>query len=107
MGNGIYANTDEIYRQGDKTINYAAEFATQINNLKSNKDGLLGIWRGEAATEFGNSVDEQVKNLNEFQSILEEMGNKIVEGSNRLHQTEEENTDDSKKLMEQDYNFRN
>lgn len=106
MGNGIYANTDEIYRQGDRTVNYAGEFATRITELKGKKDDLLGMWRGQAATEFGNSVEEQVRNLNEFQSILEEMGTKIVDGSNRLHQTEEENTDDSKKLMDQDYNFR-
>ena len=51
----------------------------------------MTIWNGLSANEFNKSYEEQAKNLQQFQQLLNELGEAIGRSANILNKTEEEN----------------
>ncbi len=103
--NGIKVSPETMKMHGEKAGRMTEEFKSKINNLNSYKNGLMQIWKGPSATEFDSAADIQVRKLNEFQSVLEEMSIKIKEGAATFERTEEENVQESRRLQDTDYNF--
>ncbi len=100
MASGIYVSPEVMDEQGRKTVDYANQLYDQIGQLQRNKEGLLDIWKGSSATSFGQSVDAQVKNLNDFEALINTLGETISSGANTLNDTEEQNTQEGKNLFE-------
>ncbi len=101
MANGLYVSPEVMDEQGRKTVEYANQLHDQIEQLQRNKEGLLDIWRGDSANNFGTSVDAQVNNLNEFEALINTLGETISSGANTLNETEEQNAQEGKNLFEQ------
>ena len=101
MASGIYVSPEVMDEQGRKTVEYANQLHDQIEQLQRNKEGLLDIWKGLSATNFGASVDSQVSNLNEFEALINLLGEKISSGANTLNDTEEQNAQEGRNLFEQ------
>lgn len=91
MNNGIYVDSTGMREKGVSTEDRTVELQAQIKDLTSNQDNLMKIWKGPAAETFNEAVNEQLVNLNEFETLLHEMAVKIIEGANTFNQTEEEN----------------
>ena len=88
--NGLYANTEEMDAEGKQTVINADYFQKEIVSLKKNVDDLLAIWSGPSATEFQNSYTYQEENLQEFQKLLNELGENVSEAAGILETTEED-----------------
>lgn len=101
MANGLFASPEVMDEQGRKTVDYANQLHDQIEQLLRNKEGLLDIWKGSSATNFGTSVDNQVRNLNQFEALINELGETISSGATTLNDTEEENAQEGKNLFEE------
>ncbi len=97
--NGIHVDPAAMELRGKNTLNLAEELKNQIDSLNNNKENLMGIWNGDAATSFDTVVQTQVKNLDNFKLLIEEMGNKIITGATTFHENEQENADEAKKLF--------
>lgn len=90
--NGLGANTSSINQDGRRVVNASEELGSEIANLTSNVDNLMGIWRGESANSFKSSFEEQKVNLEKFRELLSELGTGITVAGDTLQETEEENT---------------
>lgn len=99
MSNGLHADTAGMNNNGKETVANAEYFANELASLRNNIDSLMTIWRGLSATEFNKSYQEQAQNLQAFQDLLNELGEKISRGANILNQTEEENASAGARLF--------
>lgn len=88
---GLHADTSAMNMNGKDTVANAEYFSNELASLRNNIEGLMSIWRGIAATEFNNSYEEQAKNLQAFQQLLNDLGESISVGAGILNDTEEEN----------------
>ena len=96
---GLHVDSWSMNTQGMNTISNSESFASEINNLSSNVNSLMSIWRGLAATQFKEATDEQIVNLNSFKDLLLMLGEKITEGARRFNDTEEENASMASRLF--------
>ena len=78
----------------------------KVNNLKTQKNGLMQIWRGQSAKTFEEAVDTQTRELENFESVLYAMAESIKKGAELFAAAEEENTLEGKKLKDTNYNYR-
>lgn len=92
MANGLYADPSVIDQKGRSTMNLAVDLKSEIDSLTANKDNLMSIWKGQAANAFESATANQLTNLENFKDLLNEMGEKIVQGANTFSTNEEENT---------------
>ncbi len=99
MTNGIHVDPAEMETHGKSTLNLAEELKSQIDDLTKNESELQTIWKGDAANTFDEAVESQLKNLNEFKLLIEEMGNKIVGGASTFNTNEENNVTEAKKMF--------
>ena len=97
--NGIHVDPSEMEQRGRSTLNLAEELKAQTDSLSNNKENLMSIWNGDAATQFDTAVQTQVKNLESFKAVIELMGNKIIDGSHTFYENEQENADEAKKIL--------
>ena len=104
--NGLKVSPEVMKEHGETAAKMSEDFKTKINDLKNSKNGLMQIWRGPSATEFDEAVDIQTGKLEEFEGILADMAQKIKEGADNYETTEEENTQESRRLKETEYNYR-
>ena len=88
---GLYADTSAMNTNGKDTVANAEHFASELVSLRANIERLMTIWRGLSASEFNKSYEEQSKNLNSFQQLLNELGEGISQSAAILNRTEEEN----------------
>ena len=88
---GLHVDAGTMNSQGMNTIASADELNSQINSLNENVENLMTIWRGLSANQFKQVVDSQIVNLKNFQELLNELGQRIVQGAKHFDQTEEEN----------------
>ncbi len=88
---GLYANTSAMNNNGRDTVAQAEHFATELTSLRSNVERLMTIWKGLSANEFNGSYEEQSRNLNNFQQLLNDLGEGISKSAEILNRTEEEN----------------
>ena len=99
MNNGLHAETESIYQEGNNTINNSENFSNLIMNLNDNVNELMGIWNGPSANIFKSECDRQIVELREFNNILNTKGQNIVKGSQMLDDAENQNISDAKKLF--------
>ena len=97
---GLHVDPAQMESHGKQTMNNAVELDNQIKSLTSNKDSLMGIWRGDAATSFDEAVQSQVKNLDAFKELINELGQRIMNGAGTFHTTEEDNASAAKNLYQ-------
>lgn len=88
---GLHVDAGSMNSQGMNTVASAEELNSQINSLNGNVENLMTIWRGLSANQFKQEVDLQVVNLKNFQELLNELGQRIVQGAKNFDETEEEN----------------
>lgn len=88
---GLHADTGAMSSNGTSTIQCAEAYANELRSLKGNMENLMTIWTGPAATKFNEAYTAQAENFDAFQQLLNELGEKIVEASNTLNNTEEDN----------------
>ena len=88
---GLHANTGAMNTNGRDTVANAEYFASELSSLRNNIENLMTIWIGLSASEFNKSYEEQSRNLNAFQQLLNELGEGISRGAEILNRTEEEN----------------
>ena len=91
MNNGLHVSTEEMNRNGKDTVTSAESFQDELLSLRANVDGLRAIWHGIASDNFNKSYEEQANNLNQFQQLLNELGEAIQFGAGVLNRTEEDN----------------
>ena len=96
---GLYVDSSNMEASGSRTLEDAETFANQINELSSNVDSLMTIWRSASATKFKEATEEQAANLNSFREVLTIFGDKIRENAKRFDQIEEENTSNASNLF--------
>ncbi|MDO5393235.1 MAG: WXG100 family type VII secretion target [Mycoplasmatota bacterium] len=99
MAGGLSVNTGAMNTNGKDTIANAELFANELSSLRNNIESLMTIWRGLSANEFNNSYQEQAQNLQAFQQLLYELGERITEGANILNRTEEDNASAGARLF--------
>ena len=88
---GLQANTGGMNQNGQATITNADYLQTELTSLARNVEGLMGIWRGMAASQFGQSFQEASRYFGAFQQLLNELGEGITKAAGILHNTEEDN----------------
>lgn len=88
---GLHADTGGMNANGRGTIANAEAYANELRSLKGNVENLMSIWTGPAAQKFNESYAAQAENFDAFQALLNELGEKIVEASNKLNEVEEDN----------------
>lgn len=88
---GLYANTSAMNNNGKDTVAQAEYFANELSSLRSNVERLMTIWKGLSANEFNGSYEEQSRNLNNFQQLLNDLGEGISRSADILNRAEEEN----------------
>lgn len=88
---GLHADTGAMNMNGKDTVANAEYFSNELTSLRSNVESLMAIWIGLSANEFNKSYEEQAKNLQAFQQLLNELGESISKGATILNNTEEEN----------------
>ena len=71
---GLYANTSAMNNNGKDTVAQAEYFANELSSLRSN-----------------GSYEEQSRNLNNFQQLLNDLGEGISRSADILNRAEEEN----------------
>lgn len=105
--NGLKVDPEVMKEHGETAAKMSEDFKTKITDLKNGKNSLMQVWtKGTDRTEFDEAVDTQVGKLEEFESILADMAQKIKEGADAYETTEEENTQESRRLKETEYNYR-
>jgi WXG100 family type VII secretion target len=104
--NGLKVSPDRMRDHGIAAGKMSEEFKTQIENLKTQKNGLMQIWRGQSAKTFEEAVDTQTRELDNFESVLYAMAESIKKGAELFAAAEEENTLEGKKLKDTNYNYR-
>ena len=95
---GIHVDPAQMEVLGRKTMSSAVDLDGQIKSLTGNKDSLMGIWRGDAAKSFDEAVQLQLKNLDAFKELINELGTKISKGASTFHTNEEDNSNAAKNL---------
>lgn len=88
---GLHVDASNMNTQGVNTVNNSQVLGDEISALKTNVDNLMTIWRGPAASEFNNVVEEQIDYLQQFRDLLNELGDKISEGARHFNDVEEDN----------------
>ena len=88
---GLYADTGAMNTNGKDTVAKAEYFANELSSLRGNVERLMTIWIGLSANEFNKSYEEQSRNLDEFQRLLNELGEGISKSAEILNRAEEEN----------------
>ena len=101
MANGLYVSPEDMNEQGRQTREEAVQLSNEIKNLQNTKASLLDIWKGTAANSFGESVDRQIDNLNQFKELINELGEAISSGAQGLSETEEANASAGKNLFDE------
>ena len=101
MGNGLKVDPAAMNSLGKETVEQSVNLKNQIDSLTSNENNLMGIWRGDAANTFDETVTAQMKNLEAFKNLIEELGQKINTGANTFDENEQENVSDAKKLLDE------
>lgn len=91
MATGLQVNTGAMNQNGRDTVSNADYFQNELASLRTNVENLMVIWKGIAANEFDKSYESQAKNLEQFQILLNDLGESISRGANILNRTEEEN----------------
>ena len=91
MANGIFVDSAGMKAKGVQIGEHSANLSSQISSLSNQVEELMQIWKGEAANTFNEACKEQIVNLNNFESLVHEMSEKIVAGANTFNQTEEDN----------------
>ena len=89
---GLHANTGGMNNDGKQTVANAEYFLEELSSLGNNINGLMGIWKGPSSSAFNNSYLEQNQNFQNFQILLNELGEAISKAATHLNNTEEENT---------------
>ena len=90
---GLHADTAAININGKDTVANSEYLEQELNNLRSNMEGLMSLWRGISANEFNTSYEEQATNFNAFRVLLNDLGESISAAANILNKTEEDNAD--------------
>ena len=88
---GLHADTAAININGKDTVANSEYLEQELNNLRSNMEGLMSLWRGLSANEFNSSYEEQADNFNKFRILLNDLGESISKAASILNRTEEEN----------------
>lgn len=99
MNNGLQSNPEGMQGNGKMTIQASVEFAQELINLKGKMEELLSMWHGQASMEFNNSYLAHSKQLEAFQELLNELGNKIVVGAKIFDENEAANVTAAGKLV--------
>jgi len=101
MSNGLKVDPATMLNLGKETVGKSEDLKSQIDSLTSNENNLMGIWSGDAATTFDESVTAQMNNLEAFKNLIEELGTKINSGANTFDENEQQNVSDAKKLLDE------
>lgn len=96
---GLHADTGAMNLRGKETVNNSEYFLNEIGSLRNNVEGLMTIWRGLSANEFNKSFEEQAKNFQAFQTLLNDLGEGVSAAANILNRTEQENADSGAHLF--------
>lgn len=88
---GLHVDSSNMNTQGINTVNNSEALDDEIGALRTNVDNLMTIWKGPAASEFNEVVNEQIGFLQEFKELLNTLGEKISEGARQFNDVEEEN----------------
>lgn len=96
---GLHANTGEMNANGNSTVNCASDFAAELASLRSNVDNLMNIWKGPAASSFNNAFVEQATNFDNFQALLNELGERIINAANILNSADEDAASEAGRLF--------
>lgn len=99
MSGGLFVDTEGMNSRGNDTIREGENLQVQINNLSSSVGDLMSIWHGPAANAFNESVTNQLESLKQFKEIIDQFGQKVVEGSRVFSDTENENASIAGKLF--------
>ena len=99
MNGGLFVNTEEMDARGNDTIREGENLENQIRNLSSSVSELMTIWHGPAANSFNESVTNQLEELREFKSLIDQYGQNIVSGARKFSETETENANMAGKLF--------
>ena len=99
MSGGLQVNTGNMNQNGLTTVSNADYFQTELASLRSNIETLMTIWKGVAANEFNKSYEDQAQNLNNFQTLLNDLGESISKAAGILNDTEEENASAGARLF--------
>ena len=88
---GIHAEPSEIVQDGKNLVTKAGELSAQLKNFEDNITGLMGVWKGDAATSLNNVYSELKPQLSKFCEMLDSKGNALDAAGNALGQTEDDN----------------
>lgn len=103
MNGGLHVDPAQMETLGNRTMNSASDLDGQIKSLTGNKDSLMSIWRGDASAAFDQSVQAQLKNLDAFKELINELGTRITKGAGTFHTNEEENKKAANDLYDDEY----
>lgn len=96
---GLQVKTGDMDSNGRNTVMNASYLQNELVSLSHNIDSLMGIWRGISADQFRQSYEQQAKNFNEFQKLLNDLGEAISSAAGILNSTEEENASKGARLF--------
>lgn len=99
--NGLKVRPDEMEQLGVKTCSESGTYAQNITNIGKTKTSLMGIWHGDAAETFSGKVDEQVKNMNDLEEVLNKMGEAIQRGAETFRTNEESQVKKAESLLDE------
>jgi WXG100 family type VII secretion target len=100
MSTGIKVDPATMSSLGKETVGESENLKSQIDSLKGNENNLMGIWKGDAAKTFDETVTSQMSNLELFKELIEELGTKINTGATTFDENEQQNVADAKKLLD-------
>lgn len=88
---GIYAEPFEIVQDGINLVAKAGELSIQLKKFEENINGLMSVWKGDAATSLSNVYNELKPQLSSFCEMLNSKGHALDAAGNSLGQTEDDN----------------
>ncbi len=94
MAGGLHNASEDMDRDGKKTVECADRLSSELVSLRGNVDTLMANWKtGSARDEFNRLYDEQAHNLEEFQKFINDLGERISQSARIFAQREQDNID--------------
>ncbi len=95
---GIHAEPFEIVQDGKNLVSKAEELRIQLKKFEENINGLMSVWKGDAATSLSNVYNDFKPQLSSFCEMLNSKGKALYTAGNSLGQTEADNAEAAGRL---------
>lgn len=88
----IQVSAAELKAKASELRNLNSQFKTQVGNLESQEQNLIGMWEGEARDAFHNAFNNDKTQMDSFYNLIEQYCAALETIAGKYEQAEAQNT---------------